>query len=100
MEKLLSRLLRIREKIGLLKLQNQNLSGELKKAEQTIARLKRLTEIQNNTIAQQEQQLKIKRMATQLEAGEKLSPNESRELKYKINEMIKEVDKVIANIHQ
>jgi hypothetical protein len=31
---------------------------------------------------------------------ETLSANENRALKYKINEIIKEVDKVIALIHQ
>lgn len=100
MEKLVARLVRIREKITALKLQNQQLKKDLKKAEDTIERLRQLIEIQNNTIKKHEQELKVKRIATQLETGEALSPNESRALKSKINEIIREVDKVIATLHQ
>ena len=100
MDRLVARLLKIKDKIGALKLQNRKLHAEIKKSETTILRLRQLIEIQNNTIKQQEQQLKIKRIANQLDSDNKLPPNESRSLKYKINEIIKEVDKVIGLIHQ
>ncbi len=100
MEKLIARLARIKDKIAALRLQQQKLTQELKKAENTNQRLKQLIEIQNNTIKQQEQQLKIKRIAEQVEAQGTLPPNESRALKSKINEIIREVDKVIATLHQ
>jgi hypothetical protein len=100
MEKLLARLAKIKDKIGALKIQNQKLSVDLKKSESTVLRLQKLIAIQNSTIKHQEQQLKLKRIATQLTSDQKLPPNESRELKYKINEIIKEVDKVMATIHQ
>lgn len=100
MEKLIARLAKIKDKIAALRLQQQKLAQELKKAESTNQRLRQLIEIQNNTIKQQEQQLKIKRIADQLEAQHELPPNESRALKSKINEIIREVDKVIATLHQ
>lgn len=100
MEKLVARLVRIREKIAALKLQNQQLRKDLKKADDTIERLRQLIEIQNNTIKKQEQELKVKKIAAQMEGGDTLSPNESRALKSKINEIIREVDKVIATLHQ
>ncbi len=100
MENLLARLVKVKDKISVLKKQNESLTGELKKSVNTIARLNKLIEIQNNTIKQQEQQLKLKRIANQLDSGQELPPNESRELKLKINEIIKEVDKVMATIHQ
>ncbi len=100
MDQLVNRLLKIKEKILALKVQNKKLLEENKKFESTIKRLTQLIEIQNNSIKKMEQQLKIKRIADQLGSDSKLSPNESRELKYKINEIIKEVDKVIAQIHE
>ncbi|MDI1235763.1 MAG: hypothetical protein PSX81_15910 [bacterium] len=100
MDQLLSRLAKIKDKVKALKSQNERLLLEQKKTEQTITRLQKLIEIQNNSIQKLEQQLKIKRIADQVGAGESLSPNENRELKYKINEIIKEVDKVIALIHE
>lgn len=100
MEKLIARLAKIKDKIAALRLQQQKLTQELKKAESTNQRLRQLIEIQNNTIKQQEQQLKIKRIADQLEGQQELAPNESRALKSKINEIIREVDKVIATLHQ
>ncbi len=100
MKQLLNRLSKIKEKINALKLQNDKLVLEQKKSGSNIARLEKLIEIQNNSIRHLEQQLKIKRIANQLESDTILSPNENRELKYKINEIIKEVDKVIALIHE
>lgn len=100
MEQLLGRLAKIKDKVKALKSQNEKLMLEQKKMEQTIERLQKLVEIQNNSIRQFEQQLKIKRIADQLVSTDSLSANESRELKYKINEIIKEVDKVIALIHE
>lgn len=100
MERIVARLKKIQDRISVLKTQNGQLQSDLKQAEDTIARLRQLMEIQNNTIRQQEQELKIKRLADQLESGEPLTPNESRSLKYKINEIIKEVDKVMGLIHQ
>lgn len=100
MEQLLGRLAKIKDKVKALKSQNEKLMLEQKRMEQTIERLQKLVEIQNNSIRQFEQQLKIKRIADQLVSTDSLSANESRELKYKINEIIKEVDKVIALIHE
>lgn len=100
MEQLLGRLAKIKDKVKALKSQNEKLMLEQKKMEQSIERLQKLVEIQNNSIRQFEQQLKIKRIADQIGSTDSLSPNENRELKYKINEIIKEVDKVIALIHE
>lgn len=100
MDQLLGRLAKIKEKVKALKSQNEKLLLEQKKSEHSIERLQKLVEIQNNTIRQLEQQLKIKKIADQMGSNESLSPNENRALKYKINEIIKEVDKVIALIHE
>jgi len=100
MEQLLKRLARVKDQIKALKSQNEQLSITHKKALNTIERLQKLVEIQNNSIRQLEQQLKVKRIADQMGSDASLSANESRALKYKINEIIKEVDKVIALIHE
>jgi hypothetical protein len=99
MDELLMRLLKIKERVKTLKLRNEKLQAENKQAASTIERLEKLVAIQNNSIKKLEQQLKVKRIADQVGSGNKLPVNESRELKYKINEIIKEVDKVIAIIH-
>lgn len=100
MEQLLLRLAKVKDQIKALKSQKEQLLNEHKKALSTIERLQKLVEIQNNSIRQLEQQLKVKRIADQLGNDASLSSNESRALKYKINEIIKEVDKVIALIHE
>ncbi|MES2616343.1 MAG: hypothetical protein V4613_00605 [Bacteroidota bacterium] len=100
MEELIKRLQLIHDKVNALKLENKQLKSELTKSEKQLQRLKQIIDIQNSTLQQQEQQLKIKTIATQLVNDQPLSPNESRALKQKINEMIKEVDKVIALIHE
>ena len=100
MEQLLLRLAKVKDQIKALKSQKELLSIEHKKALGTIERLQKLVEIQNNSIRQLEQQLKVKRIADQLGNTEALSANENRALKYKINEIIKEVDTVIALIHE
>jgi len=100
MEQLLLRLAKVKNQIKSLKSQKELLLIEHKKALGHIERLQKLVEIQNNSIRQLEQQLKVKRIADQMGNAETLSANENRALKYKINEIIKEVDKVIALIHQ
>ncbi len=100
MEQLLLRLAKVKNQIKSLKSQKELLLIENKKALGHIERLQKLVEIQNNSIRQLEQQLKVKRIADQMGNTETLSANENRALKYKINEIIKEVDKVIALIHQ
>ncbi len=100
MEELIKRLQLIHDKVNALKLENKQLKSEITKSEKQLLRLKQIIDIQNSTLQQQEQQLKIKTIATQLVNDQPLSPNESRALKQKINEMIKEVDKVIALIHE
>lgn len=100
MEELVKRLQLIHDKVNALKLENKQLKSELNKSEKQLLRLKQIIDIQNSTLQQQEQQLKIKTIASQLVSDQPLSPNESRALKHKINEMIKEVDKVIALINE
>lgn len=100
MEEFLKRLQTIHRKIAQMQEEKRLLKDELRQAHKQLERLRKLVEIQNATIKEQEQQLKIKRLATGLIEDHPLTPNESRALKQKVNEMIKEIDKVITLIHE
>ncbi len=101
MEELLKRLQDIKEQVLLLKSQNTALAEEQDKKNREIQRLKQLVDIQNSSLKQMEQKLKIKRIADGVTTdSDELDSNSSRELKFKINEMIKEVDKIMTLMHQ
>ncbi len=99
MEALIKRLQDVKQAILGLKEENVQLNSALEKREKEINRLKKLLEIQNSSIKDLEQKLKMKRMADELN-GEEAENGSNRDLKFKINEMIKEVDKIISLMHQ
>ncbi len=99
MEALIKRLQEVKQAILGLKEENVQLNSALEKREKEINRLKKLLEIQNSSIKDLEQKLKMKRMADELN-GEEAENGSNRDLKFKINEMIKEVDKIITLMHQ
>lgn len=99
MEALIKRLQEVKQAILGLKEENAQLNSALEKREKEINRLKKLLEIQNSSIKDLEQKLKMKRMADELN-GEEAESGSNRDLKFKINEMIKEVDKIISLMHQ
>lgn len=99
MEAIIRRLQEVKQAILGLKKENAALNGELQQKEKEIKRLKKLLDIQNSSIKDLEQKLKMKRLAEELnQKGEESGSN--RDLKFKINEMIKEVDKIISLMHQ
>lgn len=101
MEELVKRLQDIKEQVLNLKNQNHSLLHEQDKKDKEIHRLKQLVDIQNSSLKQLEQKLKIKRIADEVTGTEDTGDsNTSRELKFKINEMIKEIDKIMSLIHQ
>jgi hypothetical protein len=97
MEELIARLESIVKKVEELNLHNQSLAEQNLKKEKEIGRLKQLLDIQNHSIKEMENKLKIKRIADGLNGEESES---NRDLKFKINEMIKEVDKIMNLMHQ
>jgi hypothetical protein len=97
MEELIARLESIVKKVEDLKLHNHSLTEQNLKKEKEIGRLKQLLDIQNHSIKEMENRLKIKRIAEGLNGEESES---NRDLKFKINEMIKEVDKIMSLMHQ
>lgn len=97
MEDLLARLEIIVKKVEELKADNRVMAEQNLKKEKEIGRLKQLLDIQNHSIKEMENKLKIKRIADGLNGQESES---SRDLKFKINEMIKEVDKIMNLMHQ
>lgn len=99
MEALIKRLQEVKQAILGLKEENVQLNSALEKREKEINRLKKLLEIQNSSIKDLEQKLKMKRLADELNSEEAESGS-NRDLKFKINEMIKEVDKIISLMHQ
>ncbi|MFM6983962.1 MAG: hypothetical protein ACKOXF_07505 [Chitinophagaceae bacterium] len=99
MEAFIKRLRDIKEAILGLKEENEQLKTALEKREKEINRLKKLLEIQNSSIKDLEQKLKMKRLADEL-SNEEAESSTNRDLKFKINEMIKEVDKIISLMHQ
>lgn len=99
MEALIKRLQEVKQAILGLKEENAQLNSALEKRDKEISRLKRLLDIQNSSIKDLEQKLKMKRMADELN-GDESESGTNRDLKFKINEMIKEVDKIISLMHQ
>ncbi len=103
METLVKRLQEIKDEILRLKSENEDLRSAHGKKEKEIARLRQLIDIQNNSINQLDQKLKIKRIADGVSGSETDNTVESgsnRDLKFKINEMIREVDKIISLLHR
>lgn len=98
MEELLQRLQAIKEEVLRLKAKSAELQKQAGKAEKDNQRLRQLLEIQNNSIKQMEQKLKVKRIADGVVGNDDGESN--RELKFKINNIIKEVDRVISLMHQ
>lgn len=101
MENLVKRLQDIKEQILQLKKENEDLNQTRSQKDKEITRLKQLIDIQNSSIRQLEQKLKIKRIADGV--SEEADGNEhssNRDLKFKINEMISEVDKIMTLIHR
>jgi hypothetical protein len=100
MEELVKRLQDIKEQVLALKAENDSLIKHQDGKDREIQRLKQLVEIQNSSIKQMELKFKIKRIAEEATSDGSPDANKSRELKFKINEMIKEVDKIMTLMHQ
>ena len=98
MDVIVQRLVKIKKKVEVLKSQNEVFSKENKKISKEIQRLNKLVNIQNSSINELEKKLKIQEIVEGVITSEGLEPNKRRELKHKLNEMIREVDKVIAII--
>jgi len=99
MEQFIKRLQDIKQSILELKQEKNAIVESLSKKDKEIGRLKKLLEIQNSTIKDLENKLKMKRIADEMNGAEEESGS-NRDLKFKINEMIKEVDKIISLMHQ
>lgn len=99
MEQFIKRLQDIKQSILELKQEKNAMEESLSKKDKEIGRLKKLLEIQNSTIKDLENKLKMKRIADEMNGAEEESGS-NRDLKFKINEMIKEVDKIISLMHQ
>jgi len=97
MEQIVYRIQAIKAKVQALQQEQVQLQSELMQRNKDVERLKRLIDIQNTTIKQLEQKLKTKRIADGVQSDE---PGNNRDLKFKINEMIGEIDKIIALLHQ
>lgn len=97
MEQIVYRIQAIKAKVQALQQEQVQLQSELMQRNKDVERLKRLIDIQNSTIKQLEQKLKTKRIADGVQSDE---PINNRDLKFKINEMIGEIDKIIALLHQ
>ena len=100
MDAIVARLEKIKKAVFVLKKQNTDLNLNNKKVEKELERLKQLVVIQNNSIKELEQKVKIKEIAEGFILDDKLEVNKRRALKQKINEMIKEVDKAITAISE
>lgn len=101
METLVKRLEDIKAKIVQLKAEQSAHQKTQEQKDKEITRLRQLIDIQNSSIRQLESKLKIKRIADEFSNGEAQSETGSkRDLKFKINEMINEIDKVITLIHR
>lgn len=96
MEHLAQRLQEIKTEIMRLKKNNEELVLAQEKKSKEIDRLKKIVDIQNNSIKELEQKIKIKRIADSVQSDQV----SNRDLKFKINEMIGEVDKIISLMHQ
>lgn len=100
MEALIKRLEAIKTKVSNLKLALRTRTQELESKEKEVARLKKLIEIQNSSIKELEAKLKMKRIAEGLSSETENDSASNRDLKFKINEMIKEVDRIMTLMHQ
>jgi hypothetical protein len=99
MEALIKRLQDVKQAILELKEENAGMTEALAEKDKEVARLRRLLDIQNSSIKDLEHKLKMKRLADEVNSEEHESGS-NRDLKFKINEMIKEVDKIISLMHQ
>lgn len=100
MEAIIKRLQAIKASVSSLKKRLEQKDSELESKEKEILRLRRLLDIQNSSIKELEQKLKIKRIADGLSGSDSEDNASNRDLKFKINEMIKEVDRIMTLIHQ
>ena len=101
METLVKRLEDIKAKIVQLKAEQSAHQKTQEQKDKEITRLRQLIDIQNSSIRQLESKLKIKRIADEFSNGDEHADTGSkRDLKFKINEMINEIDKVITLIHR
>jgi hypothetical protein len=96
MEHLAQRLQEIKSEIIRLKKANEEIVLAESKKSKELERLKRIIEIQNSSIKELELKLKIKRIADSVNDEQ----GNNRDLKFKINDMIGEVDKIISLMHQ
>lgn len=96
MEHLAQRLQAIKTEIIRLKKVNEEIVLAQEKKNKEIARLKKIIDIQNSSLKDLEQKIKIKRIADSVNE----EPANNRDLKFKINDMISEVDKIISLLHQ
>lgn len=99
MEALIKRLQEVKQAILQLKEENAVITEALAEKDKEVARLRRLLDIQNSSIKDLEHKLKMKRLVDEVNSEEHESGS-NRDLKFKINEMIKEVDKIISLMHQ
>jgi hypothetical protein len=96
MEHLAQRLQEIKSEIIRLKKANEDIVLAQTKKNKEVERLKKIIEIQNSSIKELELKLKIKRIADSFNVDQA----NNRDLKFKINDMIGEVDKIISLLHQ
>jgi len=97
MEELVQRLQQIKLQVDEILTEKNELKTNLKKKESEIQRLKQLIDIQNTSIREMEAKLKIKRIA---EGASGVENEQTRDLKFKINDMIKEIEHVMQLMHQ
>jgi hypothetical protein len=100
MEALIKRLNNIKVKVSALKQALKLKSEELESREKEVARLRKLLDIQNSSIKELEHKLKMKRIAEGVSGETEEAASSNRDLKFKINEMIKEVDRIMTLMHQ
>lgn len=100
MESIIRRLQEIKAQVEVLKQEQNEALAALTQKDREIGRLKKLIEIQNSSLKDMEHKLKMKRLAEEASGSEDDENGSNRDLKFKINEMIKEVDKIITIMHQ
>jgi chromosome segregation ATPase len=100
MEQLVERLKSIKVEIKKLKSEVSKLENLHQQKEKENKRLKQLLDVQNSSIKELENKLKIKRIADEIVGDGNQTEESHRDLKFKINEMIKEVDKIVSLIHR
>ncbi len=98
---IVNKLEEIKKKLKQLKEQNNDQRNLIEKQKTEIERLQKLIEIQNISLKNQDQKLKIKEIVEAvLNPDLDRDSNKKRALKHKLNEMIKEVDKIINLVQQ